>query len=257
VPLACEEAEALLKSAKEFCPLYYPLFLTALRAGMRRGELVALRWGDIHFGASKQDANRYIFVQHNYVYGQFTTPKSKKPRRVDMSRQLRATLLALRDERLIKAFLAGKNSVSDELVFPAPDGGVLDPDHLCDRYFLPVVEKAGLRRIRFHDLRHTFGHLPIQAGAPLPYVRDQMGHSSIQVTADVYGHLLPGANVACIDKLDAPITPQLSATRMQPAESDTSVEEQQLIENTSAGGGNRTITAVESTQVTHSRFRRI
>ena len=57
VPLAREEAE-VLKSAKEFCPLYYPLFLTALRAGMRRRELVALRWGDIHFGASEQDANR-------------------------------------------------------------------------------------------------------------------------------------------------------------------------------------------------------
>jgi len=237
VPLAREEAEALLKSAKEFCPLYYPLFLTALRAGMRRGELVALRWGDIHFGASEQDANRYILVQHNYVYRQFTTPKSKKPRQVDMSRQLGATLLALRNERLIKALLAGKNSVSDELVFPAPNGGVLDPDHLYDRYFLPVVEKAGLRRIRFHDLRHTFGHLLIQAGAPLPYVRDQMGHSSIQVTADIYGHLLPGANVACIDKLDAPITPQLSATQTQPAEGDTPVEEQQLFENAGAGGG--------------------
>ena len=191
----------------------------------------------IHFGASEQDANRYIFVQHNYVYRQFTTPKSNKPRRVDMSRQLGATLLALRNERLIKAFLAGKNSVSDELVFPAPNGGVLDPDHLYDRYFLPVVEKAGLRRIRFHDLRHTFGHLLIQAGAPLPYVRDQMGHSSIQVTADIYGHLLPGANVACIDKLDAPITPQLSATQTQPAEGDTPVEEQQLFENAGAGGG--------------------
>jgi integrase len=81
---------------------------------------------------------------------------------------------------------------------------VLDPDHLYDRYFLPVVEKAGLRRIQLHDLRHTFGYLLIQAGASLPYVRDQMGHSSIQVTADVYGHLLPGANVAYIDKLDAP-----------------------------------------------------
>ena len=202
--------------------------------------MVALRWGDIQFGTSEQDAKRYILVQHNYVYGQFTTPKSKKPRRVDLSRQLRATLLALRDERLIKAFLADKNSVSDELVFPAPDGGVLDPDHLYDRYFLPVVEKAGLRRIRFHDLRHTFGYLLIQAGAPLPYIRDQMGHSSIQVTADVYGHLLPGANVACIDKLDAPSTPQLSATQAQPAESGIPVEVRQLLENVGAGGGNRT-----------------
>jgi integrase len=240
VPLAREEAEAFLESAKQFCPRYYPLFLTALRAGLRRGELVAMQWGDIQFGASEQDTNRYILVQRNYVYGQFTTPKSKKPRRVDLSRQLRTTLLTLRDERLMNAFLAGKNSVSDELVFPGPNGGVLDPDHLYDRYFLPVLERAGLRRIRFHDLRHTFGYLLIQAGASLPYVRDQMGHSSIQVTADVYGHLLPGANVECIDKLDAPTSPQLSATQAQPAGDDVPAEVRQLLENIGAGGGTRT-----------------
>jgi len=240
VPLTRDEAETLLESAREFCPRYYPLFLTSLRAGLRRGELVALKWGDIQFGASEQDHNRNILVQRNYVYGQFTTPKSKKPRRVDLSRQMRATLLALRDERLLEVFLAGKNSVSDELVFPAPEGGVLDPDHLYDRYFLPVLEKAGLRRIRFHDLRHTFGYLLIQAGASLPYIRDQLGHSSIQVTADVYGHLLPGANVECIDKLDATTSPQLSATQTQPAESDVPAEVRQLIEKIGAGGDNRT-----------------
>ena len=240
-PLAREEAEAFLESAKEFCPRYYPLFLTALRAGLRRGELVAMKWGDIQFGASEHDPNRYILVQRNYVYGQFTTPKSKKSRRVDLSRQLRATLLTFRDERLMNAFLAGRNSVSDELVFPAPDGGVLDPDHLYDRYFLPVLERAGLRRIRFHDLRHTFGYLLIQAGASLPYVRDQLGHSSIQVTADVYGHLLPGANVSCMDKLDAETSPQPSATQAQPAESDIPEEVRQLTENIGAGGENRTL----------------
>jgi len=218
----------------------FPLFLTALRAGLRRGELGALKWGDIQFGASEQDANRYILVQRNYVYGQFTTPKSNKPRRVDLSRQLRATLLALRDEKLMKAFLAGKNSVSDELVFPAPEGGVLDPDNLYDRYFLPVLEKAGLRRIRLHDLRHTFGYLLIQAGAPVPYIRDQMVHSGIRVTADVYGHLLPGANVACIDRLDAATAPQLSATLLQPAENAIPIEVRQLIEKISAGGETRT-----------------
>ena len=97
---------------------------------------------------------------------------------VDLSRQLRATLLSLRDERLMNAFLNGKNSVSDELVFRAPDGGVLDPDDLYDCYFFARARRAGLRRIRFHDLCHTFGYLLTQAGASLPYVRDQLGHSS-------------------------------------------------------------------------------
>jgi len=68
----------------------------------------------------------------------------------------------------------------------------LDPDNLYHRYFLPVLAKAGIRKIRLHDLRHTFGSLLIQAGASIVYVKEQMGHSSIQVTVDTYGHLIPG-----------------------------------------------------------------
>jgi integrase len=68
---------------------------------------------------------------------------------------------------------------------------------------ISILAKAGLRKIRFHDLRHTFGSLLIQDGASLAYVKEQMGHSSIQVTVDVYGHLIPGANIDWIDRLDS------------------------------------------------------
>ena len=94
------------------------------------------------------------------------------------------------------------NDLSDELVFPSPDGGILDPDNLYHRYLLPVLAKAGIRKIRLHDLRHTFGSLRIQAGAAFVYVREQMGHSSIQVTVDTYAHLIPGANISFVDRLD-------------------------------------------------------
>jgi integrase len=80
---------------------------------------------------------------------------------------------------------------------------------------LPCLEHAGLRRFRFHDLRHTFGSLLIQDGASLAYVKDQMGHSSIQVTVDTYGHLIAGADIKWIDGLDRKTTPQLSATPVQ------------------------------------------
>ena len=176
-----------------------------MRAGLRRGELVALTWGDIQFGQNEDDVNRYILVQRNYVHGQFTSTKSKKYRRVDLSRQLRTELLHLGDERLLEAYQQGKTSIMEDLVFRAPEGGVLNPDNLYHRYFLPCLEHAGLRRIRFHDLRHTFGSLLIQGGASLAYVKDQMGHSSIQVTVDIYGHLLPGANVSYVDRLDSEV----------------------------------------------------
>jgi integrase len=63
------------------------------------------------------------------------------------------------------------------------------------------LEKARLRRIRFHDLRHTFASLLIQNGEPLAYVKEQLGHASIKMTVDVYGHLVPGANREAMNRL--------------------------------------------------------
>jgi hypothetical protein len=71
-----------------------------------------------------------------------------------------------------------------------------------------TCRKVGLQKFRFHDLRHTFDSHLIQAGVSSAYVQKQMGHRSIQVTIDVYGHLIPGENVAWIDTLDS--TPKKS-----------------------------------------------
>jgi integrase len=185
-------------------------------------------------------------VRHNYVRREHTTTKSKKSRRVDLSRELRKVLLELRDKRLLEAFLQGKDDISGDLVFPSPGGTILDPDNLYHRYFQPVLTKAGLRKIRFHDLRHTFGSLLIQSGAPIVYVKEQMGHSSIQVTVDTYGHLIPGANVSFVDRLDSTAEPnagtswEQSATPAQLAEvrkTEVPPEVADLI-----GGGGRTRT---------------
>jgi integrase len=210
-----EEAQIFLEAAKEFYPDFHPLFLMALRAGLRKGELLAVRWGDIQFGASDNDPNRYILVQRNYVHGRFTTPKSKKSRRADMSRELRGVLLELRDKRMLEAFMKGKTSIAEDLVFLSKAGTVLDQSNLTNYHFLPCLDRAGLRRFRFHDLRHTFGSLLIRDGASLAYVKDQMGHSSIQVTVDTYGHLIPGADIAWVDRLDVKTTPQQNATPTQ------------------------------------------
>lgn len=231
------ESEKFLATVKESFSDWWTFFLTALRAGLRKGELIALKWGDIQFGASEDDPNRYILVQRNWSQGDFTSPKSKKSRRVDLSRQLRAAFLELRDSRMLSAMMAGKSSIADELVFPCSvwDDGQkvwlhgrgsepLKPDNIAVRYMEPALEKAGLRRFRFHDLRHTYGSLLIQDGASLAYVKEQMGHSSIQVTVDTYGHLIPGADISWVDRLDSKTSPQESAnqTRMP----TSSVEEQ-------------------------------
>jgi integrase len=152
---------------------------------MRLGEVLALKWGDIQFGDDVDGANRFFFVRRNWVEGQFGKPKRGKERRVDLSKQLRRVLIELRDKQMLKAYLAGKASVADELLFPSEAGTPLNGSNVYSRYFVPAIEKAGLRQFRMHDLRHTYASLLIQAGASLAYVRDQLGHSSIRVTVDL------------------------------------------------------------------------
>jgi integrase len=87
----------------------------------------------------------------------------------------------------------GENEIP-EWVFCNREGNPEDMHNVKNRVFFRCLEKAGLRRIRFPDLRHTLASLLIQDGQSLKYVSDQLGHTSIKMTADVYGHLVPGAN---------------------------------------------------------------
>src|SRR5207244_8155333 len=116
-PLTREELERFLAAALEICPEQYSLFLTLARTGMRLGEVLGLRWGDIQFGEDGNDKNRFVYVRRNWVEGQFGKPKSGKERRVDLSRQLRAVLIEQRDRCMLDAYLAGRSSIVDELVF--------------------------------------------------------------------------------------------------------------------------------------------
>jgi hypothetical protein len=104
-------------------------------------------------------------------------------------------------------------------VFCNVNGGLIDPDHLRNRVFYGLLKAAGLRRLRFHDLRHTFASLLLQQGESPVYVKEQMGHSSIQVTVDLYGHLIPGGNKQAVDRLDSTQSEVSNATPAQPADS--------------------------------------
>jgi Phage integrase family len=141
---------------------------------------------------------------------------------------------------MLEAMMGGRPSIADDMVFPSKAGTVIDPNNLVHYQFLPCLEHAGLRRFRFYDLRHTFGSLLIQDGASLAYVKEQMGHSSIQITVDTYGHLIPGADINWIDGLDRKISPQQNAT---PAQLEVLQEEQEsldVVEKDGERGRNRT-----------------
>ncbi len=218
-PLTREEVALLIGTAKAKLPRYYPLFLCAVRTGLRMGELLALQWDDIDW------QGRFIEVQRNYTHFRLTTPKSGESRRVDMSRELAQTLRDLLTERQIEA-AASHWTETPAWVFCSETGGLLHPHNLRDRVFYGLLTKAKLRKVRFHDLRHTFASLLLQQGESPVYVKEQMGHSSIQVTVDLYGHLIPGGNKQAVDRLDTPagawFVESQSATPAQPPRHETS-----------------------------------
>jgi hypothetical protein len=100
-------------------------------------------------------------------------------------------------------------------VFPSREGTALEERNVR-HIFTRLLKRAGLRQIRIHDLRHTSASLLLQQGESIVYVRDQLGHSSIQITVDTYGHLIPGANRAAVDGLDDDTAAHAVATQTQP-----------------------------------------
>jgi integrase len=238
--LSHDELERFLGSVKALSPEHHLLFLAFARTGLRLGEALALRWGDIQFGEGAADPNRFLWIRRNYTAGRFVTPKSGKARRVDMSQQLRTELLRLREQRLLDAMLRGDSPISEDLVFPSPSGAPLDPANLHKRVLLPTIQHGGLRRFRIHDLRHTFASLLIQDGASLAYVKEQLGHSTIAVTVDLYGHLVPSANIAFVDRLDTKTTLKQNATQEQLTKESREVEYSEVYENYGGPGQSRT-----------------
>ena len=177
------------------------------------GELIALQWGDLDF------SGRFLEIQRNCSLGRLTTPKSGESRRVDMSLHLMQVLKDLQTERQLEAAANSWKEIPP-WVFCTESGTRLDADNLRKRMFYRLLTVAGLRKVRFHDLRHTFASLLLQQGESPVYVKEQMGHSSIQVTVDLYGHLIPGGNKQAVDRLDQAVdklhAEGESATQTQP-----------------------------------------
>jgi integrase len=195
--LTREELATLLDVVRRDEPAWYAFVLTLARTGMRLGEAVALQWDDIDWHSG------FVEVRRSYSKRRHSTPKSGKGRRVDLSNQL-LEVLAARLVDFKKAALRTGVPVP-AWVFPGDDADTpLDANNFRRRQWRRCVSRAKLRAIHPHVLRHTFASLLIAHGEPLPYVRDQLGHHSIQITVDTYGHLVPGGNRAAVNRLDEP-----------------------------------------------------
>jgi len=181
------EINKLLEAAS---PGYYPLLATAVMTGARQGELLALRWCDV-------DLKRgVIFIRRSYRPGfGFTEPKTKYGNRtVVISKEL---------VKILEEHKRQCVSKPDDLIFHNREGNPINHANLISREFHPALERAGLRRIRFHDLRHTYVALMISLGENIKFIQRQLGHNSLTTTMDTYGHLLPEVSAGFGERLDS------------------------------------------------------
>lgn len=173
-------------------PAYGLLVRFAAFTGLRAGEIAALRIGRVN------PLHRWVEVAQSVeeIHGElvYGPPKTYARRRVELPPGLAAEL---------SEHLATRPADGDAFVFTAPDGGPLRHSNFYGRHFKPAVRRAGLDpRTRFHDLRHTAAALMIAEGAHLLVVKERLGHSTIAVTADRYGHLYPSLEAALTTRLD-------------------------------------------------------
>lgn len=167
-----------------------PLYLLAVSTGMRLGELLALRWADVDL----KGGSLRVVATLRHLSGEpatFATPKTAHSRRrVELSKSVVAALGAHKVATIEERWQAGQLWQDHDLVFPNLLGRPRGSSNIV-RTLHPLLERAGLPRIRFHDLRHTAATLMLGQGVHPKLVSEMLGHASIGITLDTYSHALP------------------------------------------------------------------
>ena len=161
----------------------------AAMTGMRRGEVLGLRWRDVDLNSAR------LSVRHAVVSVAYTvldsTPKSHQARVIDLDEATVDQLRSHRERQRREREEWGDDYVGRDLVVAKEDGEALHPDSFSQT-FERLVRRAGLRRIRLHDLRHTHATLAVKAGVPVKVISERLGHESPAFTLRQYAHVMPG-----------------------------------------------------------------
>lgn len=182
-----EEVNEFLKFTKH--SRYHPVFFLAAYTGMRKGEILALHWDDIDFEEKTIRINKTLYE----VKGRFllTEPKTKYSiRTIYIDDDIARVLKKQKVKQNLEKLKYGGVYQDKNLVFAQEDGSFVHPSAV-NALFLRFIRQMGIKRIRFHDLRHTHATILLQMGVNPKIVAERLGHSSVQITLDTYSHVLP------------------------------------------------------------------
>ena len=181
----------------------------ALYTGMRLGELLGLRWGDVDLDMASLSVVQALYKRSGVCT--MVEPKSSGSRRRTALSPSPALLLRQYkvDQQAQRIFL-GKPLANSDLVFSHLDGKPLDPG-VVSHTFAKVLRKAGLPHIHFHDLRHTHATLLLKGGVHPKIVSERLGHANIGITLDTYSHVLPGLQERAAERFDKILEPGVIA----------------------------------------------
>ena len=198
-PLDTDQTHILLDSAHG--DKYEALYILALTCGLRMGESLGLRWSDIDLDSGTLRVNRQLQRIRGGGGLQFSEPKNASRRTIDLPQRALEALRSHRKRQLEEKLVASSYEESD-LVFATGKGTPLDAQNIVNRHFKPLLKRAGLPNIRWHDLRHTCATLLLGRGVHPKLVQHLLGHASITMTLDRYSHWIPSMGRHAADGMD-------------------------------------------------------
>jgi integrase len=189
-PLSEGEACTFLDVARASGDRFEPLYVLAITTGLRRGELLGLRWEDVDLERGTLRVGRSLVREEGrHTVGETKTRRGR--RQVNLTPRTVNALKAHRKRQLEERMRLAETYKDHGLVFSTSIGTPVNPENLVNRSFKPLLEKAGLPKIRFHNLRHTCATLLLGRGVHPKFVQELLGHATIAITLDTYSHYLP------------------------------------------------------------------
>ena len=177
------------------------LYTLALSTGMRQGELLALRWEHVNLEESALQVRATVYRgKDGMVFGEPKTDRSR--RQVSLTPTAVEALRRHRVRQVAERLRSGSSWDDLDLVFPNEIGRPVEPGNLLRRSYWPLLEQAGLPRLRFHDLRHSAATLLLERGTHPKIVADMLGHSQVSVTLDRYSHVTPTMHRQAADTME-------------------------------------------------------